>query len=320
MARASRVYKVGTRRSLLATTQTGAILSELKKAHPDVSFEITEIVTKGDRIQGVALSQVGGKGLFISEIEDAILSGKVDFAVHSMKDVPAQLAPGLVVGAIPLREDPRDLLITKGKHVLRTLPEGASVGTSSLRRSAQLKRLRPDLAIETLRGNIDTRLRRLEGLDAIVLATAGLARMGWWGNGGFAHPDFSYHAFPIGTDDMVPAVGQGALALECRALDDDVLSLLMAIHNPLTATCVGVERAFLERVGGSCQVPVAAHAVIEQGGHNVSLQAMIGLPDGSIVVKGESHGSPDDDLGTVLADQLLEKGGSDILKSLATLS
>ncbi|MCY0875077.1 MAG: hydroxymethylbilane synthase [Firmicutes bacterium] len=314
---------VGTRRSALATTQTGHIVEALRRAHPDLSVSTCEILTKGDRIQDVALSKVGGKGLFITEIEDALRGAKVDLAVHSMKDVPAVLAHGLVIGAVPKREDPRDVLLSSAGYTLATLPEGAVVGTSSLRRSAQLQKLRPDLRIEPLRGNIDTRLRKLQApsaFSAIVLAAAGLVRMGWWDaqTGQVAHHELIGRALSF--DEVLPAVGQGALCVECRADDETLLQLLSPLHDPDTADCARAERAFLAAVGGSCQVPVAGLAeVVGRDGavRQMRLRALIGAPDGSQVTAFSATGTDPQALGVSVGEQLLKAGGREILAALS---
>lgn len=217
---------VGSRRSKLAMTQTKWVIKKLEELNPDFTFEIKEIVTKGDRILDVTLSKVGGKGLFVKEIEQAMLSGEIDMAVHSMKDMPSALPEGLMVGCIPKREDPRDVLISKGRQKLADLKQGAVVGTSSLRRSAQLLQMRPDLEIKWIRGNIDTRLKKLEteDYDAIILAAAGLSRMGW--------KDDVVTEF-LDPESCLPAVGQGALAIECRGSDEEPAVSLFAPERPL---------------------------------------------------------------------------------------
>jgi len=318
------VMRVGTRKSALARTQTGHVIEALRFAYPEVTFEVREIVTKGDRIQDVALSKVGGKGLFISELEDAIVRGEVDFAVHSMKDVPALLADGLIIAAVPRRADARDLLISEHGYSLTDLPIGSTVGTSSLRRSAQLSRWRRDLRIEPLRGNIDTRLRRTAqrtDFAAIVLAAAGLARMDWWDPQSGAVKDYDLKARPLAISEMIPAVGQGALCIECRATDESVRQLLSCLHDADTAECAQTERAFLTAVGGSCQVPIAAYAKIVRDQtaavRQISLQALIGAPDGSVTVEETAIGDDPQEVGRALGDRLLSAGGRAILASLS---
>ncbi len=333
-----RSITVGTRRSLLAKTQTAQVVGALLARYPDLRVHTREIVTKGDRIVDVPLSQVGGKGLFISEIEDALLRGDIDFAVHSMKDLPALLAPGLTIAAVPLREDPRDLLLSRDGHTLATLPQGAVVGTSSLRRAAQLLFARPDLQITAVRGNIDSRLKKLDSLDAIVLAAAGMRRMGWWNEGGGWTEDGwqpqegpVLTALPLALTEMLPAVGQGALALEARMADEDLLAVLRTLHDPASAWQIEAERAFLATVGGNCQAPVAAYG----GGVDIagtkgvlvrenvdeaslSLSGLIGSPDGRHIVRAAARGPDAAVLGRELGEQLLEQGGRAILKGLRT--
>lgn len=242
-----RTIVVGSRQSALALTQTGHVIDALtaisEEQGLDVHFEIKKIITKGDRILDVTLSKVGGKGLFVKEIEQALLDGEIDMAVHSMKDMPSELQEGLINGAIPPRVDPRDCLITRTGCSLEELPQGARLGTSSLRRASQLKLYRPDLQIESIRGNIDSRLRKLEteGFDAIMLAPAGLERMGW--------SDRITSFLP--TEICLPAVGQGALGIECRADDIEMLQLLSLYNDDLTAVTVTAERTFLSELNGA---------------------------------------------------------------------
>ena len=252
---------VGSRKSELALTQTKWVIAQLSKHHPEVSFDLKHIVTKGDRILNVTLSKVGGKGLFVKEIEQALFDKEIDFAVHSLKDMPAVLPKGLTIACVPVRADHRDALISRNDIPFKELPKGAVVGTSSLRRQSQLLHARPDLHIESLRGNIDTRLRKLdEGqYDAIVLAAAGLERMGW-------SDEKVTEYLPV--DLMLPAVGQGALAIECRSDDEALIQMLSLIHDEGTAKVVFAERAFLAELGGSCQVPIASHGVLKKGDHS----------------------------------------------------
>src|SRR5574342_120399 len=246
---------VGSRRSKLALTQTNWVIEQLKKLGAPFEFEVKEIVTKGDRILDVTLSKVGGKGLFVKEIEQAMLDKEIDMAVHSMKDMPAVLPEGLTIGCIPFREDHRDALISKGHVKLNDLKPGAIIGTSSLRRSAQLLVARPDLEIKWIRGNIDTRLAKLETeeYDAIILAAAGLFRMGW------AKDVISQF---LSTEICLPAVGQGALSIECREDDRELLDLLAKFTCPNTDLAVRAERSFLNKMEGGCQVPIAGYAFV----------------------------------------------------------
>ncbi|MCU0587470.1 MAG: hydroxymethylbilane synthase, partial [Syntrophobacteraceae bacterium] len=266
-----KVLRIGTRGSLLALTQSGSIQRRIETLRPGVKVELTVIRTTGDRIQDVPLAKVGGKGLFVKEIEEALLAREVDLAVHSMKDVPAVLPQGLTIGVIPVREDPRDVLITRKAGGLMDLPRGALVGSSSLRRAAQVRSLRPDLRVETLRGNLDTRLRKLEeGLyDAIILAAAGLHRMGWQDR----ITDY------LQVESFLPAVGQGALGLELRNDDGALRELLAPLHHEETADAVGAERSFLETLEGGCQVPIGGHARMRED--RLELTGLVASVDGT---------------------------------------
>jgi hydroxymethylbilane synthase len=274
-----KTIRVGTRGSKLALTQTHQIIDSLRAHYPDVAFEAVVIKTTGDMREGVPFRAVGVKGRFVKEIEEALLAEQVDFAVHSLKDMPGALPGGLCLAAIPAREDPRDALLSHGCR-LAELPEGARVGTSSLRRQAQLRAHRPDLRLEELRGNLDTRLRKLdEGrYDAIVLACAGLERLGW------AHR--IVERLPIAVS--VPAPGQGALALEARVGDENIRTLLTTLHDVGTADAVEAERSFQEALGAGCTVPLGAYAHIEDD--CVHLIGMIATPDGSVVLHVEETG------------------------------
>lgn len=298
---------VGSRRSRLALAQTKWVIKKLESLGLPYEFEIKEIVTKGDKILDVMLSKVGGKGLFVKEIEQALYDGEIDFAVHSMKDMPAELPEGLVIAAIPQRVDPRDVLISKHHLSLDELPEGAVIGTSSLRRSAQLLNIRPDLAIKWIRGNIDTRLKKLkeENYDAIILAAAGLLRLDW------SKEEITQF---LPTAVFLPAVGQGALGIECRADDQEIIALLKHIHDRESGLAVQAERAFLARIEGGCQVPVAAHATIQ--GKEIRLTALVGSPDGKTIIKESMSGQEPMSLGESLADRLLEMGAREILEQV----
>jgi hydroxymethylbilane synthase len=306
---------VGSRQSALAMTQTGHVIEELKRICAEkgleYEFEVRKIVTKGDRIVDVTLSKVGGKGLFVKEIEQAMLDEEIDLAVHSMKDMPSELPDGLVIGAVPLREDPRDCLITRGNLTFAELPQGAKVGTSSLRRSSQLRTLRPDLAIEWIRGNIDTRIRKLEeeGFDAIVLAAAGLRRMGWE----------SRISDILPPDVCIPAVGQGALAIECRQGDADVRELLSLYNDEPTELAVTAERAFLRRLNGGCQIPIGGYAEIigeEHGKPLVRVSGIVGTADGSRLLRAERQGTDPEQVGLEAAEQLIAQGADEILQEV----
>ncbi|MBT2290522.1 hydroxymethylbilane synthase [Paenibacillus albidus] len=316
---------VGSRQSALALTQTGHVIADLQRLSGehgfDFTFEVQKIVTKGDRILDVTLSKVGGKGLFVKEIEQAMLAGEIDMAVHSMKDMPSELPEGLINGAVPKRVDPRDCLISAGGVALADLPQGARVGTSSLRRSSQLAALRPDLVIEPVRGNIDSRLRKLESgeYDAILLAAAGLQRMGW--------EDRVTEYLP--PELCLPAVGQGALGIECREDDHELRKLLDLYNDTDTALTVAAERRFLGVLNGGCQVPIGAFAVLgstmepadaESTGNVkaepkqlVSLTGMVGTPDGSTILKETCTGDDPVRLGEEVARRLIDKGAEQIL-------
>jgi hydroxymethylbilane synthase len=247
--------RIGTRGSALALWQAEWVKAQLLAAHEELAVELLVIKTTGDKILDVPLAKVGGKGLFVKEIEEALLDGRADLAVHSVKDMPAELPEGLHLAVMPPREDPRDALISRNGAGLQALPHGARVGTSSLRRAAQLLHLRPDLRIETLRGNVDTRLRKLEseGFDAIVLAAAGLKRME------LSHVVSEY----LEPERILPAVGQGALGIETRTGDGFTNEMVASLAHQQTMTIVRAERAFLKRLEGGCQVPIGAHATME---------------------------------------------------------
>lgn len=304
-----KTWKVGTRRSMLALTQTNWVIEQLKRLAPEASFETHEIVTKGDKILDVTLSKVGGKGLFVKEIEQSLLDKETDLAVHSLKDMPSELPEGLTIGAVPKRVDPRDVLISKEGKTLDQLPQGAVIGTSSLRRSAQLLAFRPDLRIEPIRGNIDTRIRKLneENFDAIILAAAGIERVNW--NGTISQ------FIPV--EISVPAVGQGALAIECRADDEEMLELLASFDHKPTRLAVTAERAFLHKLQGGCQVPLGAYATVAESGTNgeplVTLTGIVAAPDGSQVFKQTETGTDPAELGRRVAEQLLASGAGEVL-------
>lgn len=272
------LLRLATRRSKLALAQARAYVRELCSHHPDLRIEELHVVTSGDRIQDRPLQDVGGKGLFIKEVEEALLDGRADIAVHSIKDVPADLAPGLAMAAIPLREDPRDVLVlsndllAQGVGGVQSLPEGCRIGTSSLRRKTALHGLRSDLDIRSLRGNVDTRLAKLDRgeADAIVLAAAGLRRLGM---------DLGARGIALEPEVMLPAVGQGALGIECRAEDTVVNGILAVTNHHETNVRVACERAFMAAVGGSCHLPVAAYSLREDDSFWV--RAMLADEDGS---------------------------------------
>ena len=302
-----RKLHIGTRGSKLALWQAHWVQAELLKAHPTLSVKIIVIKTKGDKILDVPLAKVGGKGLFVKEIEDALLEDKIDLAVHSMKDMPAELPGGLIIGAIPQRENPQDVLVSKS-GCLAELPEGALIGTSSLRRAAQILFARPDMCIDSLRGNLDTRLRKLDtgDMDAIVLAAAGIRRLG------LKHRITEY----LDSSVMLPAAGQGALCIEIRAGDEETGALVGEMNHADTRTVVLGERAFLHRLGGSCQVPIAAHGRIEDD--HFKLSGLVAEPDGSQIYRAEHKGSRDlsGNIGILLAEKLIAQGAMVIIEKL----
>ncbi|MBD2844631.1 hydroxymethylbilane synthase [Paenibacillus sp. IB182496] len=303
-----RTIVVGSRQSALALTQTEQVIADLKKlseAHGlNLDFEIRKIVTKGDRIVDVTLSKVGGKGLFVKEIEQALLDETIDCAVHSMKDMPYELPEGLTNGAVPPRKDARDCLITRGNVGFAELPQGAKVGTSSLRRSSQLKHARPDLQVHWIRGNIDTRMRKLEteGFDAIVLAAAGLERMGW------VERISEY----VSEELCVPAVGQGALGIECREADTRLRELLALYNDPIAERAVRAERSYLGSLNGGCQIPIGAYATVGEDG-KLELTGIVGSPDGAQLLKERGEGDDPEALGRSVAERLIARGADRIL-------
>jgi hydroxymethylbilane synthase len=303
-----RKFIVGSRRSKLALTQTNWVIDQLRKINPSYDFEVKEIVTKGDKILDVTLSKVGGKGLFVKEIEQAMLDGEIDLAIHSMKDMPAVLPEGLVIGCIPEREDHRDALISKGHVKLNDLKPGSVVGTSSLRRGAQILAVRPDLEIKWIRGNIDTRLAKLETeeYDAIILAAAGLSRMGWASDvvSEFLEPEI-----------CLPAVGQGALSIECRGSDKELLELLEKFTCQKTDQTVRAERAFLHKMEGGCQVPIAGYAYLKDEG-KIVLTALVASPDGKTIYKERLEGTDPEQLGNAAADYLIDKGAKELIDAV----
>ncbi|WP_082233689.1 hydroxymethylbilane synthase [Halobacillus massiliensis] len=296
---------IGSRKSNLAITQTEWVIKRLKEIDPSYEFEIKRISTKGDKILDVTLSKVGGKGLFIKEIEQSMYDKEIDMAVHSMKDVPAAVAEGLTIASIPEREDHRDAFVSNGNVLLKDLKEGAIVGTSSLRRGSQLKAYRPDLEIRWIRGNIDTRLQKLkeEDFDAIILAAAGLKRMGW---------DDDVVTEYLEPDVCVPAVGQGALALECREDDHELIKLLKEINDEYTERTVTAERKFLHDLNGGCQVPIGAYAFIKDG--QITLTALVGKPDGETILHETVTGEDPVAVGKEAADRLKAQGAVDIVE------
>ncbi|MDR3557304.1 MAG: hydroxymethylbilane synthase [Syntrophobacteraceae bacterium] len=302
------LVRIATRGSMLALRQSGMMKAALEKFWPEIRFELQIIKTTGDKITSVPLARVGGKGLFVKEIEDALLDGSADLAVHSMKDVPADLPEGLVIAALPEREDPRDALIIREGKSIADLRECSIIGTSSLRRAAQMRSLRSDFEIRDLRGNLDTRLRKLdEGLfDVIILAAAGLNRMGW-------QERASVLMDPVA---FIPAVGQGALAIETRAEDARIRRLLVPLDHFETAVAVGAERSLLLELGGGCQVPIGGYARIVE--NKVELCGLVASLDGGQMFRAVRSAPLEDAvaLGQRVAAELLDQGARQILDAL----
>jgi hydroxymethylbilane synthase len=303
---------IGTRGSQLALWQANWVKSTLTRIHPDLSVEIIIIKTKGDKILDVPLAKVGGKGLFVKEIEEALIEKRIDLAVHSMKDMPAEIPTGLGISAVPKREMPFDVLVSKNYGSLMDLPQGARIGTSSLRRSAQIMHKRPDIKIVPLRGNLDTRLKKLvtDNLDAVILAAAGMRRLGF--------EDQITQIFDETT--MLPAVGQGALAIEARVDDELIQSILHPLEHIATRIAITAERAFLKRLEGGCQVPIAGYAQIEieNNNDNVRLTGLVASLDGNTIIK-ETLQKPVAEakaMGIQLAENLLSRGARSILDEL----
>lgn len=296
---------LGTRASKLALQQSEWFQAQVQAVAPDVTVTLTRIQTSGDKIVDVPLAKIGGKGLFVKEIEEALLSGDIDFAVHSMKDVPTQLPDGLEILCVPPREDSRDALISRTGCRFQELPVGARIGSSSLRRQSQFLHARPDLRIEMLRGNLDTRLKKLkEGqFDAIILAAAGLRRLGWM-------EEITEYLDPR---LCLPAIGQGALGIEGRSNDQFVRSILSRLTHPPTQVAVTAERALLHRLEGGCQVPIAAYATLMND--QVHLEGLVASVDGKTVIRDAVQGTRAEaqGLGTRLAERLLERGADKIL-------
>ncbi len=303
-----RIIRIATRKSPLALWQAEHVSARLQALYPDLTVELVTMVTQGDRILDAPLAKIGGKGLFVKELEQGLLEGRADIAVHSMKDVPAELPEGLHLAVILEREDARDAFVSLEYAAFAALPNGARVGTSSLRRQCQLKALRPDLEILPLRGNVGTRLEKLEtgNFAAIILAAAGLTRLG------LVHRITEN----LSTDISLPAVGQGAIGIECRAHDPDINALIAPLHHEATALCVQAERAFNTRLNGGCQVPIAGHAEWLQS--SLRLRGLVGSLDGQTLIRGaaEAPSTQGVALGTALAETLLSQGADVLLKDL----
>ncbi|MBK6684256.1 MAG: hydroxymethylbilane synthase [Deltaproteobacteria bacterium] len=300
--------RIATRKSPLAIWQAEHISAELKSKEPGLEVELVRLTTQGDKILDQALSKVGGKDLFVKEIEAALFDGRAEVAVHSLKDVPTELPAGLEVTAFPPREDPRDALVSTKGYTLDTLPKGASVGTCSLRRAAQLLRLRPDLVIKPIRGNVQTRLKKLDedNLDATILAYAGLLRLGMT----------QVATEVLSPERSLPAIGQGILAVECRRDDHPTTQRVQQLDDPAARAAALTERAFLRRLQGGCQVPIAGHATLS--GDQITLRGLVASLDGQESVEDQIAGPLGDAeaLGTELADRLLGRGARRILDAL----
>lgn len=296
---------IGTRDSALALWQARWVEEELKKNWPEYSFRVVDIKTKGDKILDVALAKIGDKGLFTKELEVWLLEGEIDLAVHSMKDVPTKLPQGLMMGAMCLREDPGDVVVSHKGYKLIDLPKGAKVGTSSLRRRAQLLKYRPDLAIHDIRGNLNTRLAKMEkeDFDAIILAAAGVKRMGWESK----ITDY------ITYDACLPAVGQGSVGIECRSDDEEILKIVHAINDAEAFDTITGERAFLRKLEGGCQIPIGALGEVNE--EKMTLHGLVASIDGSTVLRDFVEGNRRDaeKLGIELADKLIKMGAEKIL-------
>lgn len=301
--------RIATRQSRLALWQAEHVAALLRAKHPDLKVQLVPMTTQGDRIQDRSLAAVGGKGLFIKELELAIAESRADIAVHSMKDVPSELPEGMTIAAMLQRADPRDAFLSLRHASFASLPQGARVGTSSLRRQAQLKHARPDLELIVLRGNVDTRLRRLEesACDAIILAAAGLQRLGL--------EQRVTHYFDV--EQSLPAVGQGIIGVECRADDARSIELVRALNDMDAWQCCTAERAYALRLQGSCQSPIAGYAQLQPQGQ-LRLRGVVGAPDGSELYRDvlEGAASDADAIGTELADRLLAAGARELLARL----
>jgi len=303
-----KTVKVGSRQSELAMWQTHHVVGILKEKLPDYDFKIIPIKTKGDKILDVALAKIGDKGLFTKELEIAILNGDVDFAVHSMKDLPTVIPDGLEIAAMTKRHDPRDVLIAKNNHCFNKLPKDARIGTSSLRRKAQLLSLRPDLKIVDIRGNINTRMKKMstENYDAIILAAAGVERLGWQDK----------ITEKLDYEICLPAVGQGSIGIEIRSNDQEIYNIVWLAKDQNTELCIEAERALLKSLEGGCQIPIGAIAEIE--GNQLNLTAMVGSLDGKVVIRDslKSNLSEPKKVGIELANVLKGQGAGKILNKI----
>lgn len=302
------LIQIATRKSPLAMWQAEHVAARLKEIHPGLRVGLVGMSTQGDRILDTPLAKIGGKGLFVKELEQGMLEGRADIAVHSMKDVPVSLPEGLHLAAIMTREDPRDAFLSNRFAAIDQLPLGARVGTASLRRQMQIATYRPDLSILPLRGNVNSRLAKLDAgqFDAIILAAAGLKRLGFEGR------IRSY----LTLEQSLPAIGQGAIGIECRCHDDRINRLIAPLNDPATATCVTAERAMNRRLMGGCQVPIAGHA--QWDGNGLRLRGLVGEVDGSEIIRAERRERPVNAelLGLAVAEDLLSRGAGRVLRSL----
>ena len=300
--------RIGTRGSQLALYQANWVKEKLAQAYPHLKVTLIKIKTTGDKIQDAPLAKIGGKGLFVKEIEEALMKKGIDLAVHSIKDVPTELPKGLHLSAITKREDPRDVFISKDGTLLKNLPQGAKIGTSSLRRQAQLLHFRGDFEMIPLRGNLDTRLKKLKtmSLDGIILAYAGVKRLGLE----------ERITEIISTEISLPAIGQGALGIETRMDDEEVEERIRFLNDPLSAIAISAERAFLKKLGGGCQVPIAAFGQIV--GSTLQIDGMVGTIDGKRLIRHHLEGTLEEaeSLGIQLAEVLLNKGAEEILEEV----
>ncbi|MEA3487458.1 MAG: hydroxymethylbilane synthase [Thermodesulfobacteriota bacterium] len=299
---------IGTRGSDLALVQANWVSDRLKSLYPDMSVDVIPIRTRGDRMQNISLVEIGGKGIFVKEIEEALLRGDIDIAVHSMKDVPVDLPDGLMIGAIPEREDPRDVLISREGTKMEEFSKGARLGTGSLRRGMQIKSLMPDIEIVPVRGNIDTRIKKIitENLDGIIIAAAGMKRMG-------RGREISQY---IPVEVMMPSVGQGVLGIELREDDEKAGKLISPLNHPDTVVEISAERAFLRRLGGGCQVPIAG--IARKHGDALVIKGLVGSIDGKVMITDEIRGPSSDweDMGNNLAENILSRGGRAVLDEI----
>lgn len=304
----SKIIRIATRQSPLALWQAEHVATLLEQAFPNVKTQLVKMVTRGDKILDAPLAKIGGKGLFVKELEQGMLEGNADIAVHSMKDVPIEFPEGLHLGAILEREDPTDAFVSNHFESLDDLPENARIGTSSLRRQCQIKARFPNAEILSLRGNVNTRLAKLDAgdYDAIILASAGLKRLGMG--------ERIRQSLP--TNVSLPACGQGAIGIECRVADVEINEMLKALHHQATAICVVAERAMNAKLNGGCQVPIAGFAQLEKG--EIFMRALVGNPDGDVIYRAEKRGLSANaiEIGESIADDLLKQGAAQILKAL----